>query len=160
MEVKMNSRNYDDLSKIVLECGGEYGLYHSKRLIKIIDVIAEERNYNKDVVIFCAYTHDLGGYPQYTKENVDHALRSRDVVEPFVAQFSFAHEETDVIYETILNHHNPVPLKSNEAILLRDADALDTLGVIGIARDITRAPRDLKKVLKQSRHIARNYLLF
>ena len=39
-------------------------------------------------------------------------------------------------------------LKSIEAVLLRDADALDTLGFIGIARDITRAPKDIKKGIK------------
>lgn len=58
----MNNRNFDNLSKTVLECGGEYGLYHSKRLIKIIDVIAGDGSYNKDIIVFCAYTHDLGGY--------------------------------------------------------------------------------------------------
>ena len=144
----MDNRNFNNLSNTVLECGGEYGLYHSKRLINIIDLIAEGRNYNRDIMVFCSYTHDLGGYPKYMKENVDHALRSREVVEPFVAQFNFSPEEKDIIYETILNHHNPIPLKSIEAVLLRDADAIDTLGFIGIARDITRAPRDIKKGIK------------
>jgi uncharacterized protein len=144
----MNSRNYDDLSKIVLECGGEYGLYHSKRLINIISEIAEDRSFNQDIIVFCAYTHDLGGYPKYVKENVDHAVRSREVVEPFLEPFNFTHQEKDIIYETIINHHNPISLKNIEAILLRDADALDTLGFIGIARDITRAPRDIKKGIK------------
>ena len=147
----MDSRNFSSLSEMVLECGGEYGFYHSKRLIKIIDVIAEDRSFNRDIIEFCAYTHDLGGYPKYAKENVDHAVRSREVVEPFVEQFNFSHEEKEIIYETILNHHNPGLLKSIEAFLLRDADALDTLGFIGIARDITRAPRDIKKGIKSIR---------
>ena len=123
----MNSRNFDNLNEMVLECGGEYGLYHSKRLIKIIDAIAEDKSFNKDIIEFCSYTHDLGGYPKYMKENVDHAVRSREVVEPFVEQFNFSNEEKDVIFETISNHHNPISLKSIEAILLRDADAIDTL---------------------------------
>ena len=144
----MDGSNFDDLSDTVLACGGEYGLYHSKRLRKIIDAIAEDISYNKDIAVFCAYTHDLGGYPKYAKENVDHAVRSREVVESFVAQYNFSNAEKDIIFETILNHHNPVPLKSIEAILLRDADAIDTLGFIGIARDITRAPRDIKKGIK------------
>ena len=144
----MDGRNFDNLSKMVLECGGEYGLYHSKRLIKIIDAIAEDISYAKDIAVFCAYTNDLGGYPKYAKENVDHAVRSREVVEPFLEPFNFTHEEKDIIYETILNHHNPISLKNIEAVLLRDADAIDSLGFIGIARDITRAPRDIKKGIK------------
>jgi uncharacterized protein len=148
MEIKMNSRNFDSLSEVVLECGGESGLYHSKRLIKIIDEIAEKRSFNKDIIAFCAYTHDLGGYPKYMKENVDHAVRSREVVGPFIEQFNFSHEEKEIILETILNHHNPISLKSIEAVLLRDADAIDFLGFVGIARDINRAPKDIKKGIK------------
>ena len=98
----MDGRNFDNLSKMVLECSGEYGLYHSKRLIKLIDTIAEGRSYNKDIIVFCAYTHDLGGYPKYAKENVDHAVRSREVVEPFVEQFNFTQEGKDIIFEAIL----------------------------------------------------------
>ena len=70
------------------------------------------------------------------------------MVEPFIEQFNFSHEEKEIIFETIPNHHNPTSLKSIEAVLLRDADAIDSLGFIGIARDITRAPKDIKKGIK------------
>ena len=141
----MGTRNFNSLIKTVLECGGEYGLYHSKRLIEIVNVIGRMQNYNKDIIIFCAYTHDLGGYPKYMKENVNHATRSSEVVEQFFQGFSFTQEEREVIFETILNHHNPILLKSIEAILFRDADAIDFLGFMGIARDFTRASNNIKK---------------
>ena len=63
MKVEMNSRNFNSLCDMVLECGGELGLNHSKRLIKIVEVIAEDMSYSKDIIKFCSYTHDLGGYP-------------------------------------------------------------------------------------------------
>lgn len=141
----MNYRNFNYLSEVVLECGGEFGLNHSKRLIKIVEVIAEDRSCNKDIIEFCSYTHDLDGYPKYMKENVDYAVRSWDIVGSFIDQFDFSHEEREIVFETILNHHNPTSLKSVEALLLRDSDAIDFLGFIGITRDITRAPRDIKK---------------
>ncbi len=144
----MNDRNFNSLSQVVLECGGEYGLYHSKRLIEIVNQIAEDRSFSKDIIVFCSYTHDLGGYPKYIKENVNHAIRSRDVVELFFKGFNFSQEEKEVIFETILNHHNPGPLKSIEAVLFRDADAIDFLGFMGIARDITRAQNDIQKGIK------------
>lgn len=144
----MNIRNFESLSKVTLECGGEFGFYHSKRLIEIIDVIGRGMNFNRDIIEFCAYTHDLGGYPKYMKENVDHAIRSREVVGEFIGQFGFSDEEKGIIIETILNHHNPISLKSLEAVLLRDADAIDFLGFMGIARDITRAPKDIQKGIK------------
>ena len=141
----MGDRNYEDLEKTVLECGGEYGLNHSKRLLEIINVISEGQSYNKNIIIFCAYTHDLGGYPKYIVKNVDHAIRSREVVDQFIDQLDFSGEEKEIIFETILNHHSSEPPGSFEAILLRDADAIDFLGFMGIARDITRAPNDIKK---------------
>jgi uncharacterized protein len=131
----MSSRNFDNLSKTPLECGGEMGYNHSKRLIKLVDAIAGDMSYNKE----------MGGYPKYARENTDHAARSREIIEPFMEGFSFSEDEKEIIYETILNHHNPVPLKSIEAVLLRDADAIDFLGFMGIARDITRAPGNIKK---------------
>jgi len=142
------SRDFESLGQEVLEFAGEYGFAHSKRLITIVDKIAKNRSYNKDIIVFCAYTHDNGAYAKYKKENVDHAVRSWEVVEPFMEPFSFSLEEKEIIFETILNHHNPVPLKSIEAVLLRDADAIDFLGFMGIARDITRAPRDIKKAIQ------------
>ena len=80
------------------------------------------------------------------KENVDHAVRSRDIVAPFINQFDFSNKKKETILETILNHHNPALLKNVEAVLLRDTDAIYLLGFIGITRDITRAQRDIKKV--------------
>lgn len=144
----MRNRNFDSLSEMLLECGGEYGFYHSKRITEIVSTIAEGRAYNKDVIEFCAYTHDLGGYSKYVNENVDHAVRSSEIVGKLIERFDFSQEEKDIIIETILNHHNPVPLKSIESILFRDADALDFLGFIGITRDIARASKDIKKGIK------------
>lgn len=147
----MNDRNFDSLGKTTLECGGEMGFNHSKRLTKIIETIAGDMSYNREIIEFCAYTHDLGGYPKYAQENTDHAARSREIVEPFLEPFNFSEEEKQIIYETILNHHNPAQLKSIEAILFRDADAIDFLGFMGIARDITRAPGNIKKGIQSIR---------
>lgn len=121
------------------------GLGHSRRLIKLVEELACGHYYNRDIICFCAYTHDLGGFGSYAKDNVDHATRSKEVVEEFIQQYDFTDEEIEIIYETILFHHTPCDLKSFEAVLLRDADALEFIGVIGMARDFTRAEKSLKK---------------
>ena len=143
----MNSRDFNSLRDLVLECGGEFGLDHSKRLIKIVDVITENRSYNEDIIEFCSYTHDLGGYPKYMKENVDHAVRSREIVGPFIDQFDFSYGEREIIFETILNHHNPTSLKNIKAVLLRNADAIDFLGFIGIACDSRACRKTAQELL-------------
>ena len=71
--------------------------------------------------------------------------RSREVVEALLDDYDFRDEDKLTILEVIENHHMKNSGKSFESLLLRDADALDFLGFIGIARDFSRAPRDLKK---------------
>lgn len=141
----MEESTIKGLEDLIFECGGEYGLNHSKRLIALIDLIAAGKPYNKGVVLFCAYTHDLGAFKKHAKEGVDHATRSREVVETLLDDYDFREEDKLTILEVIENHHKKNTGKSFESLLLRDADALDFLGFIGISRDFSRAPHDLKK---------------
>ena len=141
----MNEILIKGLEDLIFECGGEYGLNHSRRLIALIELIAAGRPYNKDVVLFCAYTHDLGAFGKYAKDGLDHAIRSREVVETLINDYDFREEDKLNILEAIEKHHKKNTGKSFEAILLRDADALDFLGFIGISRDFSRSPYDLKK---------------
>ncbi len=70
------------------------------------------------------------------------------MVETFLDHYHFLEEEKTIILEAIENHHKKNAGKSFESILLRDADALDFLGFIGISRDFSRAPYDLKKAFQ------------
>jgi uncharacterized protein len=133
------------LENLLFECGGDYGLNHSKRLIALIDLIAAGKPYNEDIVLFCTYTHDLGAFKKYAKEGVDHATRSREMVETLLDDYDFREDDKLTILEAIENHHKKNTGNSFEALLLRDADALDFLGFIGISRDFSRASFDLKK---------------
>jgi hypothetical protein len=51
----------------------------------------------------------------------------------------------EVILEAIKFHHNCAPDRRIESILLSDADALDFLGIVGILRDFSKNPKDLRK---------------
>lgn len=50
-----------------------------------------------------------------------------------------------LVLECIEHHHSGDSDRSLEAILLRDADVLDFLGVVGVLRDFSKNPRDLRK---------------
>ena len=133
------------LESLIHECGGEYGLNHSRRLIKLVDMIADGKNYNKNIILFCSFTHDLGAFPRYAKEGIHHAIRSREVAETLLSSYNFDQKEQQTILEIIENHHNKFTGESFESVLFRDADALDFLGFIGIARDFSRISKELKK---------------
>jgi hypothetical protein len=55
-------------------------------------------------------------------------------------------EQKSTLLETIELHdyRDMRPTTSNEALLLREADMLEFLGMIGMARDLARGPRDLE----------------
>ena len=141
----MTENQVQYLEKLTYEAGGDYSLNHSKRLLKLVEEFAGDITYNKDLMIFCVYTHDLGAYKPYKKEGVEHALRSKEIVVDFFQEFSFSEEEQNIALEAIASHHSAGQLQYTESVLLRDADALDFIGIIGAARDITRVNQDLVK---------------
>jgi len=56
-----------------------------------------------------------------------------------------------LVLECIAKHHTAGSDMSLEAMLLRDADVLDFLGVVGILRDVSKNPRDLRKAYEAIR---------
>ncbi|MFN2142559.1 MAG: hypothetical protein ACK2U5_18890, partial [Candidatus Promineifilaceae bacterium] len=77
---------------------------------------------------------------------VEHALRSMQVAESMVLpRMDLPQEMVPVILEAIAYHdyRDQRPVASIEALLLREADFLDFLGIIGLVREYGRGPADL-----------------
>jgi len=53
--------------------------------------------------------------------------------------------------ECIELHHTGGSDRSLESILLRDADALDFLGVVGVLRNFSINPKDLRKAFEETK---------
>ncbi len=143
----MEKRDFAKLAELTLEYGEQYGLDHSLRLIALVKHLASGRTYHEDVIAFSAYVHDFGGYPRFAKPGKDHAARSMEVLPEFLAMFAFSESETAEIRETVEKHHSKETPGCLEAVLFRDADALDFLGYIGIARNLMRFGKDMPKAL-------------
>jgi uncharacterized protein len=147
----MEVRNFDLIREKAAEYGGTYGLEHSLRLIGLVRNLAKGRSYNEDTVVFSAYVHDFGAYPKFLEAGIDHVARSMEVLPEYMKLYSFSHEEEDLIRETVSSHHSKETPQSLEAILFRDADALDFLGYIGVARNLMRFGKDFSKALEAIR---------
>ena len=65
--------------------------------------------------------------------------------------YDFSGEETAAIRETVSRHHSKETPESFEAVLFRDADAIDFLGYIGIARNLMRFAKDMPKAIEAIR---------
>jgi uncharacterized protein len=143
----MVKRDFTKLAGLTLEYGEQYGLDHSLRLIALVKQLAAGRAYNEDVIVFSAYVHDFGGYPRFIQPGKDHASRSMEILPEFLSMFDFNEVENAIIRETIAKHHSKEAPECLEAILFRDADAIDFLGYIGVARNLMRFGKDMPKAL-------------
>ena len=92
-----------------------------------------------------AHLHDWGGYSRWLQKGMDHAERSVQVAEQFLSERGYSTLFIDPVLEAIKLHHVGDPNKRIEAILLSDADCLDFLGVVGVLRDFSKNPRDMRK---------------
>ena len=135
----------DEIVRLSEEYGGQWGINHTRRLLRLVAIIGEGQTYDADVIWLAAYLHDWGAYAPWAQKGVDHALRSKQVAETFLTERGYPDSLKARVLECIEFHHSGKPDRSIESILLSDADALDFLGVVGFARDFARNPKDLRK---------------
>ena len=156
----------DDIIQLTLEVGEDWAVSHAERLLRLVEQIAVDLPYDQEVMELAAYMHDWGAFPAYIQKDVEHAIRSRQVVEAeILPQLDLTFEQKEILLETIELHdyRDQRLTKSNEALLLREADMLEFLGMIGMARDFARGPRNVdscyKRILSRRRDIQGHFTL-
>lgn len=136
----------DDIVQMTFQAGEGWATAHARRLMELIQVIGQNAAYDAQVLTLAAYLHDWGAFPRYLEKGVDHALRSRQVVEAeILPRLDISPDAGQILLEAIelhdyRDHRQP---KSAEALLLREADMLEFLGMIGMAREFARGPKDV-----------------
>jgi uncharacterized protein len=141
----MNRIDKDEIARLTEQYGGKWGINHTRRLLQLVAVIGEGLDYDEEAVWLAAHLHDWGAYAPWAQKEVEHALRSRQVAESFLSERECPEELKTLVLECIALHHSEGTDRSLESILLRDADVLDFLGVVGVMRDFSKNPRDMRK---------------
>ena len=142
----------DDIIQMTLEVGEDWAVAHAERLLMLIDRIGTDLPYDPEVLELAAYMHDWGAFPLYIQKDVEHAARSRQVVKAeILPRLDLTPEQKEILLETIELHdyRDPRVPQSNEALLLREADMLEFLGVIGMAREFARGPKNVETCYKR-----------
>jgi HD superfamily phosphodiesterase len=142
----------DDIIQVTLEVGEAWAVAHAKRLLELVKQISVDVPYDAHIMELAAYMHDWGAFPKYMQKDVEHAIRSRQVVEAeLLPRLDLSLEHKTILLETIELHdyRDMRPTESNEALLLREADMLEFLGMIGMARDFARGPRNVETCYKR-----------
>ncbi len=128
--------------------GEGWGYAHARRVLKLGEIVGADLAYDHEAFAHAAMLHDWGAFPRYRLPGVDHALRSRQVAEAeILPQAALSDAQRQVVLDAIELHdyRDSRPVTTPEAQLLREADFLDFLGVIGIAREFAWGPNDLPR---------------
>lgn len=146
------SLSLEEIVQMTLEVGEDWAIAHAKRLIELVKQISDGLPYDPQVMELAAYMHDWGAFPKYIQKDVEHAVRSRQVVESTILPYlNLTADQNEILLETIALHdyRDMRPTKSNEALLLREADMLEFLGIIGMAREFARGPKNVETCYKR-----------
>lgn len=87
-----------------------------------------------DVLFAASYLHDMAAFKPWEKPNIDHSDVAADIVHTVLEGSGFPMEKLDAVRGAIRTHMYYREPIGAEALYLHDADALDWLGAIGVAR--------------------------
>jgi uncharacterized protein len=126
--------------KIVNVSDPGHDMNHVMRVYNLALAIAKSEGSNIDLEILraAALLHDIGG-PQEMSDpsgKTDHAKVSAKMAVPILKKLNFSDEKIKRIKDCIISHRYRTENKPKtiEAKILFDADKLDSVGAIGIAR--------------------------
>ena len=125
----------DEIKKII-ENDSAHDFGHVMRVYKNAQKICKKEKANEKLVLSAALLHDLVFYPKSDKRSrmssIESAIKSKSILK----KYNFSNAEITIISNAIEEHsfsQNKIPT-SIEGKILQDADRLDALGAIGIAR--------------------------
>jgi uncharacterized protein len=120
---------------------------HAQRVCAISIRLAREEHADEDVVKAAALLHDVG----YSLDEKEHEGKSIEVARSLLDMTDFPKEKKEKVLQCIREHRFSKGEKamSLEAEILQDADRLDAIGAVGIARCFLWSGEH-RKVLKEA----------
>jgi len=109
---------------------------HIMRVYKNAKKIAKHENVDTRLVLTSVLLHDVISFPKSDKRSKTSSLKSAEMAKRILKKYHYTADEISVIVDAIADHsfsRNKIP-KTMEGKILQDADRLDALGAIGIAR--------------------------
>ena len=130
------SDSLKDEVKKIMDGDSAHDFEHVMRVYKNAKKICKEEKANEKLILSAALLHDIVSYPKSDKRSKISSLESAKKSKQILKKYDFSKEEIMIISDAICDHsfsQNKIP-KTLEGKILQDADRLDALGAIGIAR--------------------------
>lgn len=120
------------------QADGSHDIWHLRRVWVMCGRIADgmQVDVDRDVLLIAAFLHDIVNLPKSDPRRGQAARLSGDHARAWMAARGFAQGQQDAVHHAISAHSFSanVPCETVEARILQDADRLEALGAIGIAR--------------------------
>lgn len=127
-----------------------HGMDHVMRVYNLSLHLAETENVDLDVLKASALLHDIARVKEDNNHTgkTDHAILGSEMAVSILKELDFSDEKIKHIQDCITSHRYRTgnEPKTKEAQTLFDADKLDTLGAIGIARSFVWVGRNNAKI--------------
>ena len=125
----------NDVRKIIVN-DSAHDFEHIMRVYKNAQKLCKEEKVNEKLVLCAVLLHDVVSYPKSDKRSKNSSIDSAKKAKTILKKYDFTESEITIISDAIRDHsfsQKRTP-KTIEGKILQDADRLDALGAIGIAR--------------------------
>ena len=122
--------------KEIMDNDSAHDFEHIMRVYKNAEKMCKKEKANKKLVLCAALLHDIVSYPKSDKRSKMSSIESAKKSKLVLKKYGFSKQEITIVSDAIRDHsfsQNKTP-GTIEGKILQDADRLDALGAIGIAR--------------------------
>ncbi|WP_261886576.1 HD domain-containing protein [Vibrio pomeroyi] len=113
-----------------------HDISHIKRVVKTAKALCVQEQAKLEVVLPAAYLHDCFTFPKNHPDRAKSSQMAADKAISFLKSIDYPSSYLDEIHHAIVTHSYSADItpETIEAQIVQDADRLDSLGAIGIAR--------------------------
>lgn len=118
---------------------GGHGFEHTERVFNLALRIAEKEKADLEILKLACLLHDIARLKEDNKECECHAEEGAKIAEKILKKENIDKKKIEIIKDCIKSHRysKGIKAKTKESEILQDADRLDALGAICIARVFT-----------------------
>lgn len=129
-----------DFVEMTLQASGSHGFDHTLRVTRLCETIGRVEGADMRVLIPAALFHDIAR-PLEEERGIPHEEEGARIAEGYLWSVCYDADRIPLIAHAIRTHRyrSTATPETMEAKILSDADKLDAIGAVGIARTFLRA---------------------